>query len=56
MVQAYMERFIREAVMRSSTNKSEVKLEHAGTDKNGTEIILSHEDLEKITGLLLLDM
>lgn len=56
MMQKYMEVFVREAVLRSSANKEQIKVEHSGTQRNSNEIVLTHEDLENITGLLLLDM
>lgn len=49
----YIELFVREAVLRSLENKEKVKPETESLD-NGT--VLSHEDLEEISGLLLLDM
>lgn len=62
MVQKYMEVFVREAVLRSSANKEQLKLENAGAQpvsgaqRNASEVVLTHEDLENVTGLLLLDM
>ncbi|CCE91095.1 Mhf2p TDEL_0C02060 [Torulaspora delbrueckii] len=56
MMQKYMEVFVREAVLRSSANKEQIKVEHSGAQRNSNEIVLTHEDLENITGLLLLDM
>ncbi|AQZ18446.1 MHF2 (YDL160C-A) [Zygosaccharomyces parabailii] len=46
MLQKYLELFIREAVQRSVANK----------EVSGDEVQLTHEDLENITGMLLLDM
>lgn len=52
MLQKYLDVFIREAVQRSIANK-----ESQGNRGNGEgEIELNHEDLEMITGMLLLDM
>lgn len=62
MLQGYVEILVREAVLRSVANKEEVKTEGIDVeDGNGDysksdETILTHEDLEKIIGLLLLDM
>ncbi|SCV99795.1 LAFE_0B02674g1_1 [Lachancea fermentati] len=54
LMDKYMELFIREAVLRSIENKEQVKQE----DDNQIDdsIVLTHKDLEKISGLLLLDM
>lgn len=52
MLQRYLEVFVREAVQRSVANKDLQGNQGIG---NG-EIQLNHEDLEKITGMLLLDM
>ncbi|GAV55175.1 hypothetical protein ZYGR_0AS04990 [Zygosaccharomyces rouxii] len=49
MLQKYLEVFVREAVQRSVANKD------SHGEGNG-EVQLNHEDLEKITGMLLLDM
>lgn len=46
MLQKYLELFVREAVQRSVANK----------ESAGEEVRLTHEDLENITGMLLLDM
>lgn len=53
MLQRYLEVFVREAVQRSVANKDS-QYDHEGNMNN--EIQLNHEDLEKITGMLLLDM
>lgn len=58
MLQKYMEVFVREAVMRSSVNKEQVKREQGAlqAQEPASGVTLTHEDLENITGLLLLDM
>ncbi|QLQ79165.1 hypothetical protein HG537_0B05130 [Torulaspora globosa] len=58
MLQKYMEIFVREAVLRSQVNKEQVKKEQDVVygKRDAKEIILTHEDLENVTGLLLLDM
>lgn len=62
MLQGYVEILVREAVLRSVANKEELKTEavdvEGGNDNHtkNNETILTHEDLEKIIGLLLLDM
>lgn len=62
MLQKYMEIFVREAVLRSATNKEQVKKMSSKDElppnvhDDNNEILLTHEDLENITGLLLLDM
>lgn len=58
MLQKYMEIFVREAVLRSQVNKEQVKKEQDAVSGNreAKEVTLTHEDLENVTGLLLLDM
>lgn len=58
MLQKYMEVFVREAVMRSHANKEQIKKEQDATHgrQAANELTLTHEDLENVTGLLLLDM
>ncbi|SCU92571.1 LANO_0E01376g1_1 [Lachancea nothofagi CBS 11611] len=54
LVDEYLEVFVREAVLRSVENKERIKDEHR--DQLGDQLILTHKDLENVSGLLLLDM
>ncbi|CAR30079.1 Mhf2p [Lachancea thermotolerans CBS 6340] len=54
LVDAYLEVFVREALLRSIENKEQVKSEHQ--DQLGDQVVLTHKDLERVSGLLLLDM
>lgn len=48
MIQRYMELFIREAMCRSLDNKEK--------ELGQTDIVIDEKDLERVVGLLLLDM
>lgn len=54
LVGKYMELFVREAALRSLENKDKVKKENSAGLVDETKM-LQHEDLEKISGILLLD-
>lgn len=54
LVDEYLEIFVREAILRSIENKDQVKDEHQ--DQLGSQVVLTHKDLERVSGLLLLDM
>lgn len=62
MLQGYMEILVREAVLRSLANKEQAKQQDEGLFRSSniknenSEVELTHEDLENIAGLLLLDM
>ncbi|SCU89194.1 LADA_0E14158g1_1 [Lachancea dasiensis] len=54
LIDEYLEIFVREAVLRSIENKERLKDENR--DQLGNQLVLTHKDLENISGLLLLDM
>ncbi|CEP62575.1 Mhf2p LALA0_S05e08680g [Lachancea lanzarotensis] len=54
VIEEYLEVFVREAVLRSVENKDRVKEEDSNRLNN--ELVLTHKDLESVSGLLLLDM
>ncbi|SCU93615.1 LAMI_0E14994g1_1 [Lachancea mirantina] len=55
LVDKYLEMFVREAVLRSLENKEqEVKQEENNPLREAT--VLTHKDLERVLGVLLLDM
>lgn len=63
MLQDYMEILVREAVLRSIANKEEAEqeglnrnMQHARLKHENEGMLLTHRDLERIAGLLLLDM
>ncbi|SCU81412.1 LAME_0B06964g1_1 [Lachancea meyersii CBS 8951] len=54
LIDEYLTIFVREAVLRSIENKERVKEE--GRDQLSDDLVLTHKDLESVSGLLLLDM
>ena len=54
VIEEYLEVFVREAVLRSVENKERVKEEDSNRLNN--DLVLTHKDLESVSGLLLLDM
>lgn len=55
ITQKYIDLFIREAVLRSMENKEQIKKEEHESSFTDN-VILTHTDLEDISGLLLLDL
>ncbi|SCU99327.1 LAFA_0G23354g1_1 [Lachancea sp. 'fantastica'] len=54
VIEEYLEVFVREAVLRSIENKE--RLGEQESNRLNNDLVLTHKDLESVSGLLLLDM